>query len=105
MTTKTSQATVTAPSGSTVNLRVKPSAGSALVERISIGSTVEVLGDSGAWTKVKARGKTGYMMTVFLAPVIGDDGELETGGTLEERITRLEERFFSGESHHGRVIG
>ena len=92
MTTKASQATVTAPSGSTVNLRVKPSSGSALVERISIGTVVDVLGDSGSWTKVKAGGKTGYMMTVFLAPVTGEDDDPETGGTLEERITRLEER-------------
>jgi hypothetical protein len=87
MTTKTAQATVTAPSGSTVNLRTKPSSSSALVERISIGTVVDVFGDSGSWTKVKAGGKTGYMMTVFLAPVTG-----ETGGTMEERLTRLEER-------------
>ncbi len=52
----------------------------------------DVLSDSGAWTKVKAGNKTGYMMTVFLAPVTGEDDEPETGGTLEERITRLEER-------------
>ena len=32
------------------------------------------------------------MMTVFLAPVTGEDDEPETGGTLEERVTRLEER-------------
>ena len=87
MTTKTTQATVTAPSGSTVNLRAKPQAGSALVERIAVGTVVEVLSDSGSWTQVKAGGKTGYMMTVFLAPVTG-----ETGGTLEERLIRLEER-------------
>jgi len=62
------------------------------VERISIGTVVDVLGDSGSWTKVKAGGKTGYMMTVFLAPVTGEDDEPETGGTLEERITRLEKR-------------
>ena len=92
MTTKASQATVTAPSGSTVNLRVKPSAGSALIERILIGTVVDVLGDSGSWTKIKAGNKTGYMMTVYLAPVIEEEDEPVTGGTVEERLTRLEER-------------
>ena len=92
MTTKVSQATVTAPSGSTVNLRAKPSANAALVERISIGAVVDVLEDAGSWTKVKAKGKTGYMMTVFLAPVAGEDGEPIIEGTVEERLTRLEER-------------
>lgn len=77
---------------STVNLRVKPSSNAPLVERIPIGTVVDVLGDSGSWTKVKAQGKTGYMMTVFLAPVTEEEDDFETGGTLEERITRLEER-------------
>lgn len=90
MTTKTTQATVTAPSGQTVNLRAKASSSAALVERIAIGTVVEVLGDSGSWTKVKAKGKTGYMMTVFLAPITDD--EPVTDGTVEERLTRLEER-------------
>jgi hypothetical protein len=58
---------------------------------IPIGTVVDVLGDSGSWTKVKAQGKTGYVMTVFLAPV-DDDEEPEIGGTIEERLTRLEER-------------
>ena len=92
MTTKVSQATVTAPSGSTVNLRVKPSASSVLVERIPIGTVVDVLGDSGAWTKIKAGNKTGYMMTVYLAPVIEEEDEPVAEGTVEERLTRLEER-------------
>jgi len=32
------------------------------------------------------------MMAVFLAPVTEEEDDFETGGTLEERITRLEER-------------
>ncbi len=92
MSTETKRATVTAPSGSTVNLRVKPSTGSALVERISIGTAVDVLSESGEWTQVKAGNKTGYMMTVFLAPIAGETGTPESGGTIEERLARLEER-------------
>ena len=32
------------------------------------------------------------MMTVYLAPVIEEEDEPVTGGTVEERLTRLEER-------------
>lgn len=59
-------ATVTAPSGSTVNMRAQPSTKAALVERVPVGSTVEVLDNSGAWCKVRWSGKSGYMMTEFL---------------------------------------
>ena len=59
-------ATVTAHSGSTVNMRRQPSTSAALVDRVPVGSTVQVLEQSTEWDKVKWKGKTGYMMTVFL---------------------------------------
>ena len=62
--------TVTAPSGSTVNLRQKPNKGAALVERVPIGAEVELLGSSGDWSRVKYRQWVGWMMTEFL---IADD--------------------------------
>ena len=46
-------ATVTAPSGSTVNMRAQP-------------STKAALDNGGAWCKVRWSGNSGYMMTEFL---------------------------------------
>ena len=83
---------VTAPSGSTVNLRVRANTSAALVERVPIGSIVEVLGTGSKWSKVKYGSITGYMMAEFLTvqePIVP---EPEPGLTLEERVTRLEHR-------------
>ena len=96
-------AIVTAPSGSTVNLRTKASAGSALIERVPIGSRVMVLNDQGTWTKVKYGSRTGYMMTVYLSPEIDEDEDLEPVGTVEERLTRLEKRVAALEDE--RTVG
>lgn len=91
-------AIVTAPSGSTVNLRVRANASAALVERVPIGATVEVLGTGSKWSKVKYGIWTGYMMTQFLTtetPVSPDSPEELT---LEERIYHLEQRVAALES-------
>ena len=85
-------AIVTAPTGSTVNLRTKASASSALIERVPIGSRVTVLNDQGTWTKVKYGTRAGYMMTVYLSPEAEEEEDLEPAGTIEERLTRLEKR-------------
>ena len=85
-------AIVIADSGSTVNMRVRANTSAALVERVPIGTTVEVLGTGITWSKVRYGNRTGYMMTQFLTteePVIE---EPETDLTLEERVTRLEKR-------------
>lgn len=58
-------ATVTARSGSTVNLRDKPSKRGSVIERIPIGTTVEVEGVDGEWAKVRVMIE-GYMMTEYL---------------------------------------
>jgi len=69
-------AVVTAPTGSTVNMRRSPNNKSALVEKVPIGETVDVLERGTEWCKIKWKWYTGYMMTVFLAfddpPVVGD---------------------------------
>ena len=59
-------ATVTAPNGSTVNMRAKPKAGAALVERVPIGETVIILEPGSDWTKVEWNRKMGWMMDMFL---------------------------------------
>lgn len=65
--------TVTAPSGSTVNLRKKPNGD--LIERIPIGSQVTILEYGAGWCKVNAGGLVGYMMTDY----IDIDGEIVPG--------------------------
>lgn len=59
-------AVVYAKSGSTVNMRRFPNIGSALVERVPVGETVEVLEYNKEWCKVQWKWFKGYMMTCFL---------------------------------------
>ena len=94
-------ATVTADSGSTVNMRTKAKFSAALVERVPIGARVEVLGTVGSWTKVKFGSRTGYMMTKFLTAEI--DQEPDEDLTLEERVARLERRVALLEASEGAV--
>ena len=81
-------ATVTAESGSTVNLRRSP--GGDLVDRVPVGSVVQVMqvtGEPGAqWAQVAYSGKAGWMDVAFLRMEAGteatdsaaDDGEMVT---------------------------
>lgn len=58
-------ATVTAPSGSTVNLRDKPSKRGSVIERIPLGTTVEVESVEDGWARVRVMIE-GYMMSEYL---------------------------------------
>lgn len=80
-------ATVTAQSGNTVNLRKTP--GGDLVDRVPVGSVVQVMqvtGEPGSqWAQVDYRGKAGWMDVGFLRMEAGtestdsaDDGDLVT---------------------------
>ena len=62
----TEMATVYADKGSTVNMRKSPSTSSALVERIPIGSEVEVLDKQDQWCYCRWQSHKGYIMTQFL---------------------------------------
>ena len=55
---------VTAETGRTVNLRKKK--GGKLIERIPIGTEVEILDYGPEWCRVKAGRYTGWMMTEFI---------------------------------------
>lgn len=91
-------AAVTAPSGSTVNLRAKPDTNGALVERVPVGEEVMVVSVSGAWAEVDYWGHRGYMMTQYLdmggEDAAGAEGDLaaawEAIRKLEERVQALE---------------
>ena len=60
------QARVTAPSGSTVNMRKTPSTNGAIIMRIKLGETVDIVEPGEEWCKIKYNKKTGYMMAKFL---------------------------------------
>ena len=65
------KAVVVADSGSTVNLRKTPSLRGALIDRVKIGTTVEITAPGEEWSAVKWNNKTGYMMAKFL-DIVGD---------------------------------
>ena len=60
------QGKVTAPSGSTVKLRQKPSTSCNIYWDIPIGTEVMITDYGPEWCKVVTGGLTGYMMTEFL---------------------------------------
>ena len=60
------QAKVVAESGSTVNFRKTPSLRGALIDRIKLGTIVEIVEPGEEWCKIKYGKRTGYMMAKFL---------------------------------------
>lgn len=85
---KMQTATVVLPSGAagkTVNFRTRPDRDAQLVERVPVGSQVDVLEDQGAWVKIQWAGKTGYMMSNYLE-YEGQDGESMPDLTDDDRI-------------------
>ena len=70
---KTMMVTVTSPNGKPVNLRKAADKGAALVDQIPDGTEAELLTGGEEWSKIKAKGKTGWMMTEFL---VADDSAL-----------------------------
>ena len=61
-----SKAKVTAKSGSTVNLRQKPSKSAKILVRVPIGTTVTITEPGEAWAAVTYGNYRGYMMAEFL---------------------------------------
>lgn len=58
---------VTAEHGDTVNMRTDNMIGSALIERVPVGSAVSVLKKGDEWTRISYKGNVGYMMSKFLS--------------------------------------
>lgn len=69
------QGKVTAPSGSTVKLRQKPSTNCSMYWDIPVGTDIMVTDYGPEWSKVISGGLMGYMMTKF----IEIDGEVRPG--------------------------
>jgi len=73
--------TVTAPTGSSVNLRESPSTKGKLIERVPIGSVVDVWEDAQGWAHIQtAEGRVGYMMSLYLDKVPDEKDEDAAGG-------------------------
>jgi len=73
------RAVVTARKGETVNLRVSPKDGSKLIERVPIGSAVDVWEDAQGWAHIRTdEGRVGYMQSKYLErQEAGEAGERE----------------------------
>lgn len=54
------------PKDSNVKFRISPSNGSQWYGRINGGEAVEIVSDSGEWTRVRYGGKDGYVMSKFV---------------------------------------
>lgn len=67
-----SSAVVTAPSGSSVKLRAKPSDSCRTYWDVPIGTEVPVLDDLGGWKMVSYGGHVGYMMSTYLSSGVTD---------------------------------
>lgn len=84
---------VSAPSGGTVNLRASPTTTATVLEKVRVGTLVEVLDSRSGWYQVRAE-KLGWMMAEF---VIGEDtahpgspeGLMESIERLTASIDRL----------------
>ena len=52
--------------GGSLNLRNRPSYGQTTIAQLPFGTEVEVLSVSGSWTRVRALGRTGYVLSTYL---------------------------------------
>ena len=67
---KMAAATVTAPTGSTVRMRVLPRKDAVVIASVPVGSAVNVYGEEQGWSLIELEnGVKGYMMSEFLTDV------------------------------------
>lgn len=91
---------VTARSGSTVNLRAEPSKSAKVLEKVKIGTTVNVIGNNDGWLHIETETNQGYMMEEFVDVCISKT-ETPTLSELAERVEKLEARITSLEGGVG----
>ena len=76
-----------------VNLRKRPSALSALIERVPCGETVNVISHSDDWSLVTWNGYKGYMMTKFLIFDDENDYTVIISGLSKEQADALKAEY------------
>lgn len=84
------KAVVTAPSGSTVNLRMRPDETSPVLARIPVGSSVVLHETADGWARITAGAGSGYMMTAFLTTAGQQQEICVPRETLRQIIRTLE---------------
>ena len=94
-------ATVTAESGSTVNLRSRASTSASLLERVPVGERVTILDEYGGWAKIKYGSVTGYMMSEFLHAAPSATDPVDTLEAAWEAIRALQLRVAALEGGEG----
>lgn len=67
------QAVTYSENGGTINLRAGKSTNAARIEKLQPGEKVEILKSEGTWSKVRWKGKVGYIMSEFL---VADDSAI-----------------------------
>ena len=82
-------ATVTASSGSNVNMRKTPAKSGILVTKVPVGATVTVNSNNGEWAQISFDGYTGYMMSEFLVMGDGAGVAVSRAGEIRTEIMRL----------------
>jgi len=65
--TKTVTKYVNVSSGSSLNLRTKPSTTSSVIVKLAKDVSVTVISESNGWSKIKVYGKEGYVSTTYLS--------------------------------------
>lgn len=109
--TMAKNATVTAANGKPVNLRKGPGTNYTYIAKVPVGTVVTVNEQAQGWAQVTTGGKTGYMMTDFLAfdePEPADSAEeTETGAVynpdFEERVISMLEAIIDNLNAMGGV--
>ena len=72
--------TVTSPDGGPVNLRKAAKRTAPLADRILPGTEAELLESGNGWSKIRVKGKIGWMMTEFL---VTDESAAEPAPSAE----------------------
>ena len=67
------QAKVTVSTGSTVNMRQAPSSSAKIITPVAVGQVVDVISAADNWSTITWNGKSGYMMSKYLAKVNGSE--------------------------------
>lgn len=78
---------VWAANGKPINLRKSGSTTASLIDRVPVGEMVEVLKNTGGWSRVRWRGKTGWIKNDFLIPESEAAGMPTTAASAQAIVT------------------
>ena len=82
---------VLSANGGPVNYRQGPGKDTALMDRIPCGTPVELLEDTGVWSRVRYRGCSGYVMNEFI--VHTGESRVDDGDLIQVSKTELQEIY------------